>query len=405
MYRIRRLFRPIALTTLSWSAVFASHAQTPSRFSVVQTCISTQSPAAGCDIAADLKESLISPVTLNTIYRHASPEVRMTVNNVADAHYGFLRAGAEENFRIGNVPLYTSSYALANFQDQVTVSYGPWAGQRGYMRIQYTLNGNVRATPANTTSEGILVCGIQAAGSVNYSGEVDLAVGSINGSTSAAANGIFTFPNVFQFTYGQPFSLGCLLLTHAGSYDSQGDYAPVTGWGSAAADFGNTALISGLVFTDVSGNPIDLNPTITASSGTAYSTEGILTPFRDLQIDELQIGAQGTRARLESGFKIAEAGPGFDPLTQDVAVQIGAFSTVVPAGSFHGGAQHYEFRGESNGIKMHASIERLSRSSFNLEFDARGSNLGIASAGPQRIAVEAGLNGGSAVSITDSFED
>jgi hypothetical protein len=386
MYRPVRLFVLVMVAVFCGSTCNAQGLPAPGLFSAIQTCIATQSPVVGCDVESSLQQATDSSLlNLNTTFAPASAQVRMHVNNVAESGYGFMRAGAEDTFRIGSVPLLTNSYSIAVFLDNITISSPALNGQTGYMVVHYALNGDVNSS-TGTAAEGIFSCYVQALG-VYHNWEVL--------DTAGAVNGLFTAPDVIQFTYGQPFTIDCVLLGDAGTYDAQGEYATVTGKGSAVANFGSTALISGFELTDAGGTPIAVTPTFTSSSGTQYFPTGILTPFRNLEIEELEVEKQGKEIQLEGVFVLAGNWVGFNPVTDDVAFQVGTISRVIPAGSFRPtGKKQYEFDGAVNGVAVRASIKRQSENYFSFEFKILGSNLGI-TAGSQNVTIHAGMNGGT----------
>jgi hypothetical protein len=388
--RPARLLLLVIVAILGGSACNAQGLPAPALFSAIQTCIATQSPVVGCDVESSLQEATDSSLlALNTTFAPSTAQVRMHVNNVAEAGYGFMRASAEDTYRIGNVPLFTNSYSIAVFLDNITASSPALNGQTGYMIVHYALNGNVNSS-AGTAAEGIFSCYIQALG-VYHNWEVL--------DTSGAVNGLFTAPDVIQFTYGQPFTLDCLLLGDASTYNAQEEYATVTGKGSAIANFANTALISGFEFTDANGNPMAGTPTLTSSSGTQYFSTGVLTPFRKLDIEELEVEKQGKEIQLEGAFVLARNWPGFDPLTDDVAFQVGTDSRVIPAGSFRAaGKNQYGFNGAINGLTVRALIKRQTENHFSFELKILGSSLGV-TAGSQNVTIHAGMNGGTATAL------
>ncbi len=392
VYRPARWFVLVLVAVLGRSVCNAQGLPDPVQFSAIQTCISTQPSAIGCDVESSLQEASDSTLlTLNTTFAPATAQVRMHVNNVAEAGYGLLRVAAEDTFRIGSVPLFTLSYSIAWSSDNITVSSPPFNGQTGYMIIHYTLSGNVNSS-TGTAAEGIFSCNVQALG-VYHNWEVN---------SVGAVNGLFTAPDLIQFAYGQPFTLNCLLLTIAGTYDAQGEYATRTGKGSAIANFANTALISGFELTDASGNPVSVTPTFTSASGTEYFSTGILAPFRNLDIEELEVGSQGKEIQLEGAFVLAGNGHDFDPLTDDVAFQVGTASRVIPAGSFRAsGRNKYAFDGTVNGVTVHALIKRQSENDYSFEFKILGSNLGT-TASPLQVTIQAGMNGGSTNATVDT---
>lgn len=386
VYRPARWFVLVLVTVLGGSVCNAQGLPGSGQFSAIQTCIATQSPTVSCDVESSLQEASDSTLlTLNTTFAPATAQVRMHVNNVAESRFGFMRVAAEDTYRVGSVPLFTNSYSIAVFFDNITVSSPPLNGQTGYMIVHYTLSGNVNSS-TGTAAEGIFSCYVQALG-VYHNWEVLDTVGAVNG--------LFTAPDVIQFTYGQPFTVDCLLLTDGGTYNAQGEYATVTGKGSAVANFANTALISGFELTDASGNPVSVTPTFTSSSGTEYFSTGILTPFRNLDVEELEVGRQGKEIQLEGAFVLAGNGPDFDPLTDDVAFQVGTASRVIPAGSFRAtGRNKYAFDGAVNGVTVHASIKRQTENDYSFAFKILGSNLGTTTS-PLQVTIHAGMNGGS----------
>lgn len=393
--------RFIVLSFVALAGGLVGNAQgIPYLFSNTSSCVSTQSPAVACDVAGDAAGAFDSPAlyVLNKTYASTTPQAQVTVNNVTQASYGLLRAQAEDTFQIGSVPLYTHSFSLAEFQDFLTISDPPLTGQTGYLVLAYTFNGNVSATPANSDAEGLIACGIQAPGLTNQQGETLLNAGSVGGSSSAAISGMFSVPSLLQFTWGQPFGLYCLMIASAGSYNAAGEYTPASGQGSAIANFADTAVISGIEFTDASGNPVSVTPTITAASGTKYSSTGVLTPFKELSIGDLE--AEGKELELEGSFILAAGAADFDPLTQDVAFQIGSFSRVIPAGSFQRTTTNqYDFNATLNGVRVHALINRQRENRFRFDFEIPSSAVTL-TASRVKVMIEAGMSGGTTTAST-----
>ena len=81
---------------------------------------------------------------------------------------------------------------------------------------------------------------------------------------------------------------------------------------------------------------------------------------------------------------------GINPLTEPVGLRLGAFSIVIPAGSFTG--KQPRFRGQINGVDIDASFSSLGGTSFKLGINGSGADLsGIVS--PGNVEITVGDNG------------
>jgi len=80
--------------------------------------------------------------------------------------------------------------------------------------------------------------------------------------------------------------------------------------------------------------------------------------------------------QLSSGFTLGQGSNGIDPAAEAVTLQIGAFATTIPAGSFKGkGYGPFWFHGEIDGVALHVEIEPTGSKRFALEATARGAGL------------------------------
>jgi hypothetical protein len=79
---------------------------------------------------------------------------------------------------------------------------------------------------------------------------------------------------------------------------------------------------------------------------------------------------------LHTKFMLGTNSDGINPLTEDVTLKIGTFSTTIPAGSFHktkNGGFHFE--GEIAGVALDVRIESLGDNAFTLKAEGKGVDL------------------------------
>jgi hypothetical protein len=145
------------------------------------------------------------------------------------------------------------------------------------------------------------------------------------------------------------------------------------------------------------------------SSGTKYSVNGILTSFAEFDVKDLDLDRDGDRFRLKANFKLGDGSQGINFLTDDVALQIGAFSTVIPAGSFHlrpsdrddqeeqaeQAEAKYSFDGAINGVTLRVEVRTAPGRRFHFEAMGQGADL-KGTTNPVSVSLSVGLNGGSA---------
>jgi hypothetical protein len=113
---------------------------------------------------------------------------------------------------------------------------------------------------------------------------------------------------------------------------------------------------------------------------------------------------------LRSSFTLSSTAPAIDPVTQDVKLQSGTFTTTIPAGSFkkHRDEVEHEdgfftFHGVINGVSLEARIKRIGtlRYAFNAEAE-RASLTGTTN--PVTVMLTIGNNTGTA-SVTAKISD
>jgi YVTN family beta-propeller protein len=80
---------------------------------------------------------------------------------------------------------------------------------------------------------------------------------------------------------------------------------------------------------------------------------------------------------LGSGFMLSSTGtaPAINPLTEPVTLQIGAFTTTIPAGSFKQSGSSFVFAGSVSGVDLGARITPTGTLRYTFDAGAKGANL------------------------------
>jgi hypothetical protein len=104
---------------------------------------------------------------------------------------------------------------------------------------------------------------------------------------------------------------------------------------------------------------------------------------------------------LTATFTLGATSDSIFPLTEDVKLQVGAFSTVIPAGSFqaHNGQGRFEFDGVIGGVTLEVLITPSGRAGYKLSAKGEGANLAGST-----LPLQVGLticNDGNTVSLPD----
>ena len=80
--------------------------------------------------------------------------------------------------------------------------------------------------------------------------------------------------------------------------------------------------------------------------------------------------------RLRSEFILGQSSNGIDPPTEPLTLQIGAFTTTIPLGSFKGkGFGPFTFHGVIDGVALYVEIEPTGAKRYKLEAAGRNANL------------------------------
>ena len=79
---------------------------------------------------------------------------------------------------------------------------------------------------------------------------------------------------------------------------------------------------------------------------------------------------------MNSAFTLGAGSDGISPLTEAVALQVGNYSTTIPAGSFRQKSSgSFMFVGTINGVSMSAKITPQGGNNYTFQFTWTGANL------------------------------
>jgi hypothetical protein len=140
--------------------------------------------------------------------------------------------------------------------------------------------------------------------------------------------------------------------------------------------------------TDVSGNPVttDQRGVSRPDSGESACDIGAFeyvdpTLFLFARFSaKLSFQFSQGGINLNSAFSPGAGNNGISPLTEPVALQVGTYSTTIPAGSFRLKSNgSYIFEGTINGVSMSAKITQQGGNNYTFQLTCAGANLGISS--------------------------
>lgn len=181
--------------------------------------------------------------------------VLLTASGTADAAVGVLRAFATATLSAPDTSEDFRGFdSFASFTDTVTINFAPFTGSVGYLIPIFTLTGGA-------DSGGMGVVQVFWDDSVGNGGvhrqELD-----------RRGNATLQF-NPITFHYGSPFLLEARLGANALGIAFRG--TQVTG----TADFGHTAILTGLEVFDTNMNPVQ-GETFDSALGGTYSSTGVV---------------------------------------------------------------------------------------------------------------------------------
>jgi hypothetical protein len=112
------------------------------------------------------------------------------------------------------------------------------------------------------------------------------------------------------------------------------------------------------------------------NAGSAGKCKGV--PFKILTADVTMTSEPQSHQetfKLISRFTTGSDSNGIDPLNEAVSLQVGAFSTTLPAGSFHANDGNFLFNGTIGGVRLQVKIIQLNDRAFQLLAKGQRANL------------------------------
>lgn len=182
------------------------------------------------------------------------------------------------------------------------------------------------------------------------------------------------------------------------------------------ADFNSIAVgprVGGSVSAIAAGFPFLVDLVVgTATTGAGLSLFSLDTTqdtvYEITPSAAVNFAAFAAKVEIEAGefevkalFTLGGGSNGIDPLTEDVSLQIGAFSTTIPAGNFMQDKKgRFKFEGVVDGVVMEAVIQPLGGGSF--EFKAEGSGVDFTgTVNPVTVGLVIGNDSGTTVVIAE----
>ena len=173
---------------------------------------------------------------------------------------------------------------------------------------------------------------------------------------------------------------------------------------------GVTRVGSKLYIAEVSDpdpfTPPDIPGTIfIVDPGTLTCNPPITVPFAAFNAN-LEIELAEHEFEVKATFTLGAASDGINPLTEDVSLQIGTFSTTIPAGSFRfhpansgkgkgqGASARWTFEGVIDGVTLEAKITDLGGGMFEFKVEGEGANL-TGTANPVTVTLTIGNDKGT----------
>jgi hypothetical protein len=206
----------------------------------------------------------------------------MDLNVSAVSDFGELSAGAGVDVAINQFfgpSITASAVVIAGFVEEMLVDFAPFAGQTGYLQVNYNIDGTIVESGASAEAAVLVGLDPDGAGAANPEAQVAVYESSVSGGSAS---------NVLPFVYGQPFHLRFWLMLALGSIEFTGadglHGVPLTAhrplqsaFAAASADFANTLTLTSFTLFDPAQHQTD-SPTLTAGSGVTYDIAAVPEP-------------------------------------------------------------------------------------------------------------------------------
>jgi len=172
-----------------------------------------------------------------------------------------------------------------------------------------------------------------------------------------------------------------------------GVYDPSPAFWTATAPGSGTLVLS--------QNTLNINIQTGGTTVTPLQPQAV--PFASLRA-RVEIEAEEQEFEVKGTFTLGAASNGIDPLTQDVSLQVGAFTATIPAGSFRrDGRRRFKFEGVVAGVALEVKIRALGGPNFKFEAEGKRAHT-IGSVNPVTVRLAVGNDAGSTL-VTARSDD
>ncbi len=123
----------------------------------------------------------------------------------------------------------------------------------------------------------------------------------------------------------------------------------------------------------------------------------LASPFVKFAAFSANVAISNSKKQFAVGgqFTLGAGSSGINPMTQDVTIQVGGYSTTIPAGSFQADAYgNYFFQGTINGVQLAAAIQPQGGNAFGYAFGGQGAD-NMPTTNPVTVGLTIGNNTGS----------
>jgi Concanavalin A-like lectin/glucanases superfamily len=330
-------------------------------------------------------------------------------NDIVGGNNGSLENGA--GFGTGMVG---QAFQFDGVNDFVKVPYAGNLSPGDQLSLEFWMKGDA-SNPMNACCQGFVGTDFYKVEGFDYDRGIAFVV-STNGGTSYVGAGTLwggAYPSGFGLTPGQwhhvaGTSDGSLLKLYVDGHLrsamvqlSNISPMPTTSFlafGSEDGERHNPSATAGRYFFGLIDEISIYNRALSAeevgaifAAGNRGKCKGV--PFADLSASlaiNLGTTSHDDSFDLRATITQGQGSDGINPLTEAVGLRLGAFSIIIPAGSFTG--KQPRFKGQINGVNIDASFSFSGGTSFQLRINGSGADLsGIVS--PGNVEITVGDNG------------
>ncbi len=202
---------------------------------------------------------------------------------------------------------------------------------------------------------------------------------------------------------GSPFAAGSFPISVA--VDPSGKFAYVTNQcGNVFCSVSGSVSAYTIDSTTGALSPVPGSPFAAGTFPLSVAIAGQSTvPFAAFTLKaEIALGLPGA-FEVKGNFTLGAGSNGINPLTEDVKLQVGTFSTTIPAGSFQQDPRgRFKFEGVISGVSLEVQIASLGGNDFQFKAEAQGADLS-GTVNPVTVELTIGDDGGS-TTVTAEFD-